>query len=79
MHFPRHSPDHNPLDFYVWHAVEEKALASLSGPTSVKAYKQKLRRIALGLSAADVRKAVVSMRQRAQEVFKAKGGDIARD
>lgn len=77
--FPRHSPDLNPLDFHVWHAVEQKALRSLRGPTTVKAYKDKLRRIALALPEADVRKAVLAMRSRARAVFAAKGGDIPRD
>ena len=79
VEWPRYSPDLNPLDFHVWHAVEEKALQSLSGPTTVQAYKQKLRRIAFALPEAPLRKAVASMRTRAQAIYDAEGGDIPRD
>ena len=51
----------------------------VKGPISVKAFKTKLRRVALALPAAEVRKAVLSIKSRAQAVYEAKGGDIARD
>ena len=79
IEWPRYSPDLNPLDFYVWHEVEEKALQSLSGPTTMVAYKKKLRRLALALPEAEVREAVESMRTRAKAVLDAAGGDIDRD
>ena len=59
--------------------VGEKALKSLSGPTTVLAYKEKLRRLALALPEAQVRKAVAAMRKRAKAVLDASGGDIDRD
>ena len=77
--WPRYSPDLNPLDFYVWHAVEQKALQSLSGPTTMAAYKRKLRRLAFALPEAEVRQAVESIRRRAKAVYDASGGDIVRD
>ena len=79
LEWPRYSPDLNPLDFHVWDAVEEQALLSLSGPTTIKAYKAKLRRIAFALPEASIRKAVLEMRTRAQDIYEAEGGDIARD
>ena len=79
LEWPRYSPELNPLDFYVWHEVEERALKSLTAPTSIKAYKAKLRRIAYALPEAEVRKAVAAMRGRAKQVFDAEGGDISRD
>ena len=54
-------------------------MQSLSGPTTVQAYKQKLRRIAFALPEAPLRKAVASMRTRAQAIYDAEGGDIPRD
>ena len=47
--FPKYSPDLNPLDFHVWHAVEEKVIKKLKGPTSVKRFKELLRRTAKSL------------------------------
>ena len=79
VEWPRYSPDLNPMDFYVWHEVERRALQSLSGPTTVQAYKKKLRRIALALPEDAIRKAVMGMRTRAQGIFDAEGWDIPRD
>ena len=46
---------------------------------TVAGYKARLRRTALAISEAAIRKAVLSIRKRAQQVFDADGGDIPRD
>jgi hypothetical protein len=79
IEYPRHSPDLNPLDFYVWNEVERKALKSLSGPITKEQYKAKLRRSAMNLPEEQVRKAVLAIRTRAKAVLEAGGGDIPRD
>lgn len=77
--YPRYSPDLNPLDFHVWEAVEKRMVASLHGPISIKAYKARLRRIAMALPKDEIYKAVSAMHRRAAAVVAAKGGDITCD
>jgi len=76
MAFPPYSPDLNPLDFYIWHEVETRAMKKVKGPMSVKKYKALLRRVALALPEAAVMKAVAHIKVRAQAVYDARGGDI---
>ena len=78
--FPAYSPDLNPLDFSIWNEIKQRMLRST--PTkleSVTAYKARLRRTALRLPKAFVRKAVLSMPKRIQAIIKAKGQNIPRD
>ena len=79
MQFPKYSPDLNPLDFYLWDAVERRMRAARSAPKSVAAYKAKLRRVAMSIPEAEIRAAVLSINARAKAVHAAKGRDIARD
>ena len=74
--FPKYSPDLNPLDFHVWHAVEEKVIKKLKGPTSVKKFKELLRRTAKSLKEDDIRAAVSSIKARAKAVHAAGGGGL---
>ena len=77
---PKYSPDLNPLDFYVWSAVEKRmAAAKVKQPESAKKYIARLRRTALKLPEEPLKKAVLSMKSRIQAVYDAKGRDIARD
>ena len=79
MQFPRYSPDLNPLDFYLWDAIERRMRAAKTAPMSVAAYKARLRRVAMSIPEAEIREAVLSIKARAKAVYDAKGGDIARD
>ena len=79
MPFPKYSPDLNPLDFHVWHAVQDRVIKKLSGPTSVKKFGPLLRAAARSLNTGTVLAAVASIKDRAKAVVKAKGGTIARD
>lgn len=78
--YPRHSPDLNPLDFFVWAEVDKK-MAKSPAPRneSLEGYKRRLRRAAMTIPKARIAAAVRSMKSRAQAVWDAKGGDIARD
>ena len=79
MPFPKYSPDLNPLDFHVWHAVEEKVIKKLCGPTSVKKFGTLLRGVARSMKRDTILAAVASIKDRAKAVVDAKGGTIARD
>ena len=78
---PRYSPDLNPLDFSLWEEVERHTLerSPMKENETVASYKARLRRVALRLTEAVVRKAVADMRRRAQAIVDAKGGNIPRD
>jgi hypothetical protein len=80
VEFPAYSPDLNPLDFYVWAEVERRMGKQKEPKNESQAqYKARLRRTAMALPAAVVRKAVMSIKKRAKAVVEAKGGDISRD
>ena len=76
---PAFSPDLNLLDFSLWSMIEKEALAGRTPKESQAAYKARLRKVALGLPRAIVKKVVESIRTRAQAIFEADGGNIARD
>ena len=76
---PPYSPDLNPLDFSLWHAIHEKVLANADGKETVSAYKARLRRTALRMPRKIVGKAVLAIRKRANAIFEAKGGHISID
>ena len=76
---PPYSPDLNPLDFSLWQAIETKALAGRRPRESGSDYKARLRKTALAMPRAAVRKAVEAIRTRAHQSFGAGGGHIARD
>ena len=78
--FPKYSPDLNPCDFFLWSEVQRRmALKKEPRHETVAGYKARLRRTALAIPEAVIRKAVLSIRKRAQQVFDADGGDIPRD
>ena len=78
--WPRYSPDLMPLDFSLWNDISSRMDKSApGGRESAKAFKARLRRTALRTSTTTVRSAVEAMRSRADQIWKAKGKDIARD
>ena len=66
--------------FFLWSEVQRRmALKKEPRHEPVAGYKARLRRTALAIPEAVIRKAVLSIRKRAQQVFDADGGDIPRD
>ena len=80
IQYPRHSPDLNPMDFFLWAEVERRMLAG-KAPNSetVAQYKARLRRTAFAIPSAVIEKAVANIKSRAWAIYKADGGDIQRD
>ena len=77
---PRRSPDLNVLDYALWHEINTRMRAQeASWPTdkkeSVDEFKQRLRKTALGLPEAYVKKCVGDMTRRCNELFK-RGGKL---
>ena len=79
IEWPRYSPDLNPLDFHVWHEVEEKVIKKLKKPLSLKKFKDRLRRAAKAMPQDQILEAVYAIKSRAQAVWEANGGLIERD
>ena len=80
LEYPQHSPDLNPMDFYVWAEIERRMSKHRAPRNETQAqYKARLRRTAMNLPEAVVRKAVLSIKARAKAIVEAKGGDIPRD
>ena len=80
IHFPPYSPDLNPLDFYIWTAIEARmAKHAVHSKETVGEFKARLRRTALRLPAELIKKAVASIRKRAAAIVEAEGGDISCD
>ena len=79
IEWPRYSPDLNPLDFHVWHEIEEKVIKKLSKPVSLQEFKKRLRRAAKAMSQDKILKAVHAVKSRAKAVWEAGGGLIERD
>jgi transposase len=78
--FPRYSPDLNPLDFSLWHAIETRMDKNTpKKKETVEEYKKRLRRTALATPKHIVRKAVMNILPRALAVIKELGGNIPRD
>ena len=80
VQFPTYSPDLNPLDFSLWHEIDDRM--QKNAPKAVEtadAFKKRLRRTALRLPKTVVRKAVLSMPKRIKQVIKATGKSIPRD
>ena len=76
---PAYSPDLNPLDFCIWNQIVIKTLELAKMPTTVSAYKRLLRKVALSLPKALVKKSVLAIKPRAQAIFDANGGNISLD
>jgi transposase len=79
IEFPKYSPDLNPLDFYVWSEVQRRMNLKTPKTETAKDCMARLRRTAMALPRATVRKAVLAIRTRAAAVVAAKGKDISRD
>lgn len=81
MALPRYSPDLNPLDFCIWADIEKRMLMGgpKNGRENVEAYKVRLRRVAMATSKTLINRALLSMHDRIQAVYDAKGGHIAKD
>ena len=78
--FPAYSPDLNPLDYSIWSEINRCMLASTPKKMeTATAYKARLRRTALRLPRAFVRKAILAMPRRIKAIIKAKGQSIPRD
>ena len=78
--FPKHSPNLNPSDYFVWAEVNWR-MGSQSSPAneSQTAYKSRLRKTAMGIPASTIRAVVGKMKAKAAEVVKSKGGRIQSD
>ena len=71
---PRYSPDLNPLDFSIWHAIETRMLTNAPKEVeTVAAYKKRLRLTALRLPYDVVSKAVGAIPKRMKAIVDAKG------
>ena len=80
MDFPRYSPDLNPLDYFLWQEVESRM--EKNKPTrleSVEAFKARLRRTALAIPEAVIRKGVANLRKRVQDCYKNNGKYVSWD
>ena len=76
---PKRSPDLNVLDYCLWHEVNKRMRAQESKfpknkQETQKAFKERLRKTAMGLPTTLVKRAVGSMRRRCQTVKLMKGG-----
>ena len=77
---PGYSADLNPLDYSIWQEINTRMLARApAGRESMAAFKLRLRRTALSLPEAVVRKAVDALPKRIQAVVDAKGRSIPCD
>ena len=80
MEFPKHSPDLMPLDFSVWAEVDRRmALQTSPKNETADQYKERLKRTAMAIPQAVIRKAIMAIKTRAEAVVQANGGDIPRD
>ena len=69
-----------PDGFFLWSEVQRRmALQKEPRNETIKGYKARLRRTALAIPEAVVRKAVLDIGARAQAAIEADGGDISRD
>ena len=77
MQYPRYSPDLNPWDFSLWEDIQGRMDQNApKGKETKAAFKQRLRRTAMSTSTQTVRRALLSIKKRAQAIFDADGGDI---
>ena len=77
---PKYSPDLNPLDYWLWKDIDTRAAKSgPSGKETIKAYKKRIRLIALKTKREDILKAIGGMKGRIKAIEKANGGNIKCD
>ena len=70
LEFPRCSPDLNPMDHFLWDEVERRMQTST--PTHVESisdFKARLRRVALGIPEAVIRKSVADLKKRIVDCY----------
>ena len=67
------------MDFSLWAEVHKQTLDSRPKAETKQSYKARLRKVALRMPRTFVRKAVQSIKKRAQQIFDAEGYDIPRD
>jgi hypothetical protein len=80
IQFPRYSPDLNPMDYFLWQEVEKRmAKNAPKRLESVQAFKARLRRTALAIPEAIVRKGVSNMKDRVKNCFANRGQHVAWD
>jgi hypothetical protein len=80
LQFPRYSPDLNPMDYFLWQEVEARMAKNTPKKLeTVEAFKTRVRKTALGIPEAVIRKGVSSMKNRVQNCFASKGACIVRD
>ena len=80
IEFPTYSPDLNPLDFSLWSAVAarmDKGVLRLR--ETAAQYLARLRRTALAIPEADIRRMLSDMKPRAESIYANNGGHIPRD
>ena len=78
--WPKYSPDLRPLDFSLWGAIVRRMAAKAPAePEDEGAFKTRLRRVAVRLSPALVRKAVHAIPKRMKSVVAAGGQNIRED
>ena len=80
LEYPVYSPDMNPCDYALWDEVE-RSMAKQVTPDGeiVDGFKARLRRTAMGLPKAVVKKIVAGMKRRTGEIYAKNGGHIPRD
>jgi len=65
MHFPRYSPDLNPLDYFLWNEVERRMeKGEPKRLETTDAFKKRLRRTAMGIPQAVIKKGIADMKAR---------------
>ena len=80
IQFPRYSPDLNPMDYFLWQEVGKRmAKNAPKRLESVQAFKARLRRTALAIPEAIVRKGVSNMKDRVKNCFANRGKHVAWD
>ena len=80
INLPRYSPDLNPLDYFLWEEVEQRmARNAPKGPETVVSFKRRLRRTALAIPEAVIRKGIADMKGRIGNCFKHRGKHITWD
>ena len=80
IEFPAYSPDLNPLDFSLWSEVEARmAKGDLRLKETSAQYMGRLRRTALAIPEAVIRRMLADMKPRAESIYANDGGHIPRD
>lgn len=80
LHFPRYSPDLNPLDYFLWEEVEARMEKNAPAVAeSVDSFKKRLRRTALAIPESVIRKGVADLMPRVQWCAANGGLDIPWD